>query len=243
MCFSPAASFGGAAVVAGFGAVSLAEVRNAREAVLGALPAAFAVHEAVEGVVWLGVRRDVGPTALHVAAHAYALFAWALLPLWVPLGVFLVEQRRTRRRILGVMVAAGAAMLLWLAWAAIAYPVDAHAVHHSMIYEMQHRPGSTVAGIYLVLTCGSLLCSSWRPVVILGLVNIVGAAVTVAIKASAFTSLWCAYAALVSIVIVYALRAMRTSDHAEGADDLVEGRGQGPERVGGEGLEHHADQR
>jgi len=107
------------------------------------------------------------------------------------------------------MIVAGAAMLVWLAPPAIAFPVDAHAVHHSLVYEMHHRPGWIVATIYLLLTCGSLLCSSRRPIVILGVVNAVGAAVTVVLKASAFTSLWCAYAAIVSIFIVYALRTTR----------------------------------
>ena len=45
----------------------------------------------------------------------------------------------------------------------------------------------------------------------LGVVNVVGAAVTVILKASAFTLWWCAYAALVSIMIPFALRATRTS--------------------------------
>ncbi|HVW34292.1 MAG TPA: DUF6629 family protein [Acidimicrobiia bacterium] len=85
-------------------------------------------------------------------------------------------------------------------------------MHHLLIYEMQHRPGMAVAAVYLVVTCGRLLCSSRRPGVILGGLNVVGAAATVAIKASAFKPLWWADAALMSVLIVCARRALRTAE-------------------------------
>ena len=208
MCFSVEASFTGAAVVAGGGAVALREVRRRRELVLGALPLAFAAHQALEGVVWLGVERRVSPTILHVAAHGYTLFAWGLLPLWVPLAVLLVEPEHGRRGLLAAMLVVGTLMMVWLSWVALAYPVHAHAVHHSIAYRMHHQPGLAIAIVYVGVTCGSLLCSSRRWMLLLGILNLVGVAAVAWFKARDFTSVWCTYAAFASVLIILQLRLM-----------------------------------
>jgi len=54
--------------------------------------------------------------------------------------------------------------------------------------------------------CGALFFSGFRDLVVLGWLNLVGLIVVMLIKSYAFTSVWCAYAAVVSVVIYFFFR-------------------------------------
>ena len=56
--------------------------------------------------------------------------------------------------------------------------------------------------LYIVATCGSLFFSNVRDMVILGIANVVILLIVMAVKRYAFTSLWCAYAAIASVIIL-----------------------------------------
>ena len=66
---------------------------------------------------------------------------------------------------------------------------------------------TSVAILYLIATCGSLFFSKVKAMVAFGAANLVILLVVTAVKRYAFTSVWCAYAALASvIVLVYVWR-------------------------------------
>jgi hypothetical protein len=54
----------------------------------------------------------------------------------------------------------------------------------------------------VIATCGSLFFSKVRAMVIFGAANLAIILVVMAIKRYAFTSLWCAYAAVASVIIL-----------------------------------------
>jgi hypothetical protein len=56
--------------------------------------------------------------------------------------------------------------------------------------------------VYVVVTCGSLLVSRIRNMVIFGVANVAILLAVMAIKRYAFTSVWCAYAAVASVIIL-----------------------------------------
>ena len=55
--------------------------------------------------------------------------------------------------------------------------------------------------LYVVATCGAMLASSRRDIATLGLLNLVAIPVLMWLTLSAFISLWCFWATIVSIVI------------------------------------------
>jgi hypothetical protein len=67
-----------------------------------------------------------------------------------------------------------------------------------------------VALFYVVVTCGALFFSKVPDMVWFGAANLVILLVTMAIKRYAFTSVWCAYAAVASLIIcVYFWRSVK----------------------------------
>jgi membrane-bound metal-dependent hydrolase YbcI (DUF457 family) len=61
----------------------------------------------------------------------------------------------------------------------------------------------TVAVLYVIATCGSLFFSKVKDMVIFGAANLAILLVVMAFKRYAFTSLWCAYAAVASVIILW----------------------------------------
>jgi hypothetical protein len=70
------------------------------------------------------------------------------------------------------------------------------------VYINQATNNSAVALLYVIATCGSLFFSKVRTMVIFGAANLAILLVVLAFKRYAFTSLWCAYAAIASVIIL-----------------------------------------
>jgi len=66
--------------------------------------------------------------------------------------------------------------------------------------------------LYVVAACGALVLCSYRDLAALGLMNLVAVPVLMWLTVSGFISLWCFWAAIVSVVIDFHLRR-RVSVH------------------------------
>jgi hypothetical protein len=209
MCFSPEASFIAAGALAPVGVVALRSVQRRDELILGTLPLLFAGHQAVEGVVWLGLDGHLSHGLLDVAVRVYLTFAQVALPVLVPVGLLLFERDPGRRRWLIGPAALGAAVSARLLWVITAHPVGAHVLGDSIVYDSDVHFGFVVATGYVAATCGPALLSSSSLLRRFGVANLVGLTVAAVIKYSAVTSVWCFYAAVVSGLILVALRLPR----------------------------------
>jgi hypothetical protein len=70
------------------------------------------------------------------------------------------------------------------------------------VYINQATNNTAVAVLYVIATCGSLFMSKIRPMVIFGAANLTILLVVMEFRRYAFTSLWCAYAAVASLIIL-----------------------------------------
>ena len=117
MCFSATANFVGSGVLGAVGIVTLTKVKHRRELLFAALPALFAVHQFIEGFVWLGLDGTLSSQVTHNMGEAYMLYAQGLLPFLLPLGVLLFEPDvKSRRRMLPFLMLGGATGL-YVLWA------------------------------------------------------------------------------------------------------------------------------
>jgi hypothetical protein len=96
----------------------------------------------------------------------------------------------------------GTLTTLYILWALCAYPTQVFVRGNSIVYLNPATNNITVAILYVIATCGSLLFSKIKDMVIFGIANVVILLVVMAFKSYAFTSLWCAYAAIASIIIL-----------------------------------------
>ena len=202
MCFSAAANFVGSGVLATLGAITFTKVKHRRELLFAALPTMFAVHQLIEGFVWLGLDGVLSPAVTHGAGEAFMLYAQGLLPFFMPLSVFLFEASVAHRKRMLPFVVIGAGTSVYMLWALTTYPLGIYVQGNSIVYTNQGTYHTPLAVLYVIATCGSLFFSKVRDMVIFGAANLLILLVVMAVKRYAFTSLWCAYAALASVIVL-----------------------------------------
>jgi hypothetical protein len=202
VCFSAAANFVGSGVLAAIGAVTLTKAKHRREMLFASLPVLFAIHQFIEGFVWLGLDGILSPGVTRAMGAAFMLYAQGLLPFLLPLSVLLFEADvKSRRRMLPFVVIGGATTL-YILWALTAYQLQVYVKGDSIVYINQATNNTAVAVLYVIATCGSLFFSRIRPMIAFGVANLTILLIVMEVKRYAFTSLWCAYAAIASLIIV-----------------------------------------
>lgn len=202
MCFSAAANFVGSGVLGAIGVITLTKVKHRRELLFASLPVLFAIHQLIEGFVWLGLDGALPAAVAHNMGAAFMLYAQGLLPFLLPLSVLLFEPNvKSRRRMLPFVVIGGSTAL-YILWALTAYSLQVFLKGNSIVYINPATNNAVVAVVYVIATCGSLFFSEVKDMVIFGAANLVILLVVMAVKRYAFTSLWCAYAAVASVIIL-----------------------------------------
>src|SRR6202034_4458325 len=215
VCFSASANFVGSAVLGVIGVATLTEVKHRRELLFAAMPLLFALHQFTEGFVWLGLDQKLPPIVAHDAGAAFLLYAMGLLPFLLPLSVLLIEPTRSKRRSMLFFSTLGGALAVYLLWGLIAYPLQVYASHRGIVYLNQITNTTLVAMLYVTATCGALFFSGFRDLILLAWLNFVGLLIVMVVRRYEFTSLWCAYAAVVSVIIYFFFRGSRTDRPAQ----------------------------
>jgi hypothetical protein len=202
MCFSATANFVGSTALGAVGVVTLTRVKHRRELLFAALPLLFAIHQFIEGFVWLGLDGILSPAVTHDMGAAFMLYAQGLLPFLLPLSVLLFEPDGKSRKRMLPFLAIGVGTTLYILWALTAYPLEIYVKGNSIVYINQATNNTAVAVLYVIATCGSLFFSKVKAMVQFGAANLAIILVVMASKRYAFTSLWCAYAAIASVIIL-----------------------------------------
>jgi hypothetical protein len=201
-CFSATANFVGSGVLGAVGVVTLTKVKHRRELLFASLPMLFAVHQFIEGFVWLGLDGILSPAVAYDMGAAFMLYAQGLLPFLLPLSVLLFEPNATSRRRMLPFLILGGATALYILWALTAFQLQLFVKGNSIVYINQATNNTAVALLYVIATCGSLFFSKIKMMVIFGVANLAILLIVMGVKRYAFTSLWCAYAAVASVIIL-----------------------------------------
>lgn len=210
MCFSSTASFAaaGALGVAGFFTMKL--VTNKRQMLLAVIPFLFALQQLAEGAIWIahdnpGTLESVVYLSKYVFMFI-AIFTW---PVWIPLALWAVEGEADRRKWLAGLVAIGilydALILFELIKASAGATVQV--IGHSIQYQLPVEHGMVYATLYCLATVLPPFVSSLRYMWVLGIFNVIGLAVANYLYTQTFISVWCFFAAIVSIILYLIFRA------------------------------------
>jgi hypothetical protein len=207
VCFSPEADLVGGVVLTVIGIDALRHVHQRRDHVpLAALPLLLAVHQVVEAFAWWGLQGVVPAWLGTVAVWVYLLFAFVVLPVYVPLAIAVLEPPGRRRRIITGFVVLGVVVAVVLLIGLLRGPVTAELADHHLAYGTGVSAGFPIVVAYVVATCGAVLFSGRPYLAVFGAVNLVAVAVLARWELDGFASLWCAWAAVTAGGIAVYLR-------------------------------------
>ena len=218
MCFSAEASFGLSTALAASGAycvITAVRRQNRSHLPLAAIPLFFGIQQFCEGLVWVGLG-ERHQDLVERASLAYLFFALFFWPLWMPLSIFAQERRPTQNFIMAVITVLGVAcgLALYLPLVLNLALVVTRIDHHSIHYDFEQSPVFDIVPwpfwivLYLAVVAAPILMSRRREVVVVGLVLVMLAGITYVISATAFVSLWCFFAAILSIYLCYSFYQM-----------------------------------
>ncbi len=192
----------GSGILGAIGVVTLTKVKHRREFLFAALPTLFAIHQFIEGFVWLGLDGILSPVMTHNMGAAFMLYAQGLLPLLLPLSVLIFEPTANSRKRMRPFLLIGGGTTLYVLWALAAYPTQVYIRQNSIVYMNPATDNTVLAVLYVIATCGSLFFPKIKDMIVFGAVNLAILLGVMAIKRYAFTSVWCAYAAVASVIIL-----------------------------------------
>lgn len=212
MCFSATASFVAGTTLSAIGVQTLREAKDRSEIPVALIPLLFGIQQLVEGVLWLTFQYNAPITQL-VMTYVYSGFSHVLWPMFIPFAMLCLERDPWRRRALLGFEAIGVAVGLYLLYFIVSKPVVAeidelHVVRH-MIYESPHFFNIPVMLLYVSATCLSCFVSSHRYVRLFGLLELVAFVAAYLFYVGALVSIWCFFAAILSVMIYLQLRSRR----------------------------------
>jgi len=213
MCFSPEADLIGGVVVGGIGVDAVRHVVHRRELAIAALPVLFGAHQMIEAFAWWGLDGTVPQALGDVAAWVYLLVAFAL-PVVVPLAILSLEPDTRKRRHIVPFIGLGAVVSVILLAHLIAGPVTVQVADRTLAYDVHLSYGGQLTALYVVATCVPLLLSRNPRIRVFGVLNLAAVIVLAWLMATRVISLWCAWAAVTSVVIVIHLRTDDRRDHS-----------------------------
>ena len=209
MCFSATASFTAGAALLAVGTVTTSRARRTVELPFALIPVFFGVQQLIEGALWLTFP-DKAPHANSVLTHAYSFFSHVFWPTYVPAAVLLLEPVEWRRKVLTGIAAAGGAVGLYLLFFLVTEPIASEVVGRHISYRSPHFYVAAVVTLYVLATCVSSFVSSCSTIRWFGVATFIALLAAYAFYVFWFISVWCFFAAVLSLIVLVHFRRQET---------------------------------
>jgi hypothetical protein len=212
MCFSAGASFAGGIVISAIGVATLGKVSKPAQKLFAGIPLLFGFQQFIEGVLWITLRSSGGYERLQNAAtYIFLITALVIWPVMIPLSIWFMEKVKKRKKILAGLIVTGSITSLFYGICLISYNVtpQIQGFHIQYIDNFPWLLVSIIFVFYFASTAAPLFVSSVRRMWLFGTLITISYIVTRIFYAQYVTSVWCFFAALLSIVIYWVLRGSR----------------------------------
>ena len=219
MCYSAPASLAASGVLAVSGIATLRINKKKSEVPLSLFPLIFAVHQLTEGLLWLNHTGVVPDTYKPGLVYAFVLIAFVFWPIYVPFSAYMTETGRMRRKIIIFCQLIGIYIGITFLVSIIRNTPDATFLEHSISYGV-HGPPKSLAPYMIAVTIPFLIATD-KKLLLFGIALLIacGTAVYTACSGT-FPSVWCFYAAILSLIIYLRLRYQAKAASKNGNMDL-----------------------
>ena len=207
MCFSAEASFAGSAVISTIGIASLTKVKKPAYILFASIPLLFGIQQCAEGVLWITLKSGIYERMESIGTYVFLITALVIWPTMIPLSVRLLEKDEKRKKFFTALILTGSLVSLFYIYCLIFYNVHPQIQSFHILY-VNDYPGALVKIVfvlYLLATIAPLFVSSVKKMWIFGILVTVSCIITGIFFAEYLTSVWCFFAALISIAVYFIL--------------------------------------
>ncbi|MDF9797082.1 hypothetical protein OKW21_002345 [Catalinimonas alkaloidigena] len=222
MCFSAEASFGAGAVIAVVGAFAMQKASTASQGGLAAIPLFFAIQQCLEGMLWITIHHLEYLLWQQIGTYGFLLFAWVVWPVYIPFAIRLLEKDPRRRKWLALLIGVGSFVSLCFAYILIFHHAEASIAGNHITYTQDFRydePFSWItSAFYFIPIALSPFVSSIKKIWFLGITIITSFIITKIYFQDHLISIWCFFAAIMSILVLWIIRKLRKVPHGKDYD-------------------------
>jgi hypothetical protein len=213
MCFSAGASFAGGVVISVVGVATQRKVMKPAQRLFSVIPLLFGFQQFTEGVLWITLRSGGHNWLQNAATYIFLITALVIWPVMIPLSMWFMETVKKRKHILAGLIVTGGILSIFYAFCLISYNVtpQINNFHIQYIDEFPTILVKIAFSFYLVSTVAPLFVSSIRRMWLFGIMIMVSCIVTGIFFSQYLTSVWCFFAALISVVIHWILSESHTT--------------------------------
>lgn len=207
MCFSAEVSFTASAVLGGIAYLNYKAITNKNQLPLALIPAFFALQQFSEGVLWLTAPNGFQPFfAAYAAQYIFLFFAFLFWPIWIPLSLYMVEKVSWRKNVIFACLAAGVIFDINILKIAVEESVNTKVAGNSIRYVTDIPSQVYFYAPIVLLPC---FITSYRSMWMFAVLTTVSFGVAMYVYTEAFTSVWCFFSAIISLLIYKVLRDNR----------------------------------
>lgn len=203
MCFSATASFGSGVILAVIGVVTLKITRKPSHLVFAFIPILFAIQQISEGFVWLTLQNVAYARWQSIPIHIFMVFAHIVWPLWISLSALLLEKGEARKKILSVLFAIAILLSSSEVYYMLQTTITAEISGHYVKYIFEYPPVYVIVTdiLYGLVTIVPCFVSGVKKMWLLGICFTVSLIFSAWFYQAHLLSVWCFFAAILSIII------------------------------------------
>lgn len=217
MCFSPEASFAGGILIFSIGIATIKSVQKPNQLVFACIPVFFGIQQITEGFLWLSLQNPDFPDIQKLTSNIFLIMAEVLWPIVIPISVLLMEENKSKKRILSVFLVMGIVLSAYYTYCLLNFTVNPQI----MDYHIQYNNDFPIAirnlafAVYLIATIAPLFISSIKRMHYLGGLMFLSCLISALFFMQYLTSVWCFFAAFISVVIYWILKESKKTFNFE----------------------------
>jgi len=216
MCFSATASFTASAVLVTIGVVAERRSATPAQRLLATIPFLFGLQQFTEGLLWIGLSHPGLDFFSKPAMYIFMIIAQVVWPILIPLSLLLLEKNATRKKVLGIFLGAGiiaaAYLFYWIAFQQLTVNIECYHINYR-----QSLPDITMkyGGIfYLSPIIIAPFFSTIKGFRLFSIVILLSYAIAQFFYAEYLASVWCFFAAIISIIILMIIHGLNKVEAA-----------------------------
>ncbi len=208
MCFSAGASFTAGTIISAVGIATIKDVNKPSKRIFAAIPLLFGIQQIAEGCLWLTLQNPDYVNIQKISTFIFLFTADVIWPVMIPLSILLMEEDGKRRRILKILLITGILLSLYYAFFLIFYEITPQVRNCHIFYETASPKSLEIPAflLYIVVMITSLFVSGIKKMYLIGILMFLACVVSVIFYTKNVTSVWCFFAALISIIIYWIIK-------------------------------------
>jgi hypothetical protein len=208
MCFSLEASVAGGVVLSTIGVTAIKKVQVPSQYAFASIPLVFGIQQFSEGAVWLSLQNPAYAGLEPFGTNTFLFIARVLWPVLMPFSVMMMEHDEQKKKILRIMLGMGSIVAFYYSYCLLFLTVEADIAGHHIQYISNYPDAiaDPIFFLYIAAAIPPLFVSSNTKTRLLGVLFLAAVIVTGIFYTQFLTSVWCFFAAIVSVVIVWILK-------------------------------------